>query len=138
MGATAFNSASFYKFLSEHKLMGCRNRTSGKLYVPPRSYCAVSHSDDMEWEEMSGRGKLVAFTVITVAPTHMEKEGYGTKNPYCTGIVELEEEARISGQILGVDVTHPENIKIGTPVQVTFIERGEGEAKRTYLGFKVV
>jgi len=138
MSETAFNSSSFYTFLNEHKLMGCRNRTSGKLYVPPRSYCSVSHTDDMEWEEMSGRGKLVAFTVITVAPTHMVKEGYGFKNPYCTGIVELEEEARISGQILGVDVAHPENIKIGTPVQVTFIERGEGQAKRTYLGFKVV
>ena len=138
MSETAFNSSSFYTFLNEHKLMGCRNRTSGKLYVPPRSYCSVSHTDDMEWEEMSGRGKLVAFTVITVAPTHMVKEGYGFKNPYCTGIVELEEEARISGQILGVDVAHPENIKIGTPVQVTFIERGEGQAKRTYLGFEVV
>ena len=138
MSTEAFNSTSFYKFLGEHKLMGCRNSTSGTLYVPPRSYCSKSHTDDMKWEEMSGKGKLVAYTVITVAPTHMLKAGYGFKNPYCTGIVELEEGPRISGQILGVDVAHPEKIEIGTPVQATFIDRGEGEEKRTFLGFQVV
>jgi hypothetical protein len=136
MSDLPFNSNSFYKFLDERKLMGCRNRTSGTLYVPPRSYCFVSHNDDMEWEEMSGKGKLVAYTVITVAPTHMLKAGYNFKNPYCTGIVQLEEGPKISGQILGVDIKHPESIKIGTPVQVTFIEREEGETKRTYLGFQ--
>ena len=77
-------------------------------------------------------------SVITVAPSHMIAEGYGFKNPYCTGIVQLQEGPRISGQILGVDVAHPEKIKIGTPVQATFIERGKGEAKRTFLGFQVV
>ena len=29
-----FNSASYYHWLSEHKVMGCRNRTSGKFYFP--------------------------------------------------------------------------------------------------------
>ncbi len=138
MSTAPFNSTSFYKFLGEHKLMGCRNRSSGKLYVPPRSYCSVSHNDDMQWEEMSGKGELIAYTVITVAPSHMIAEGYGFKNPYCTGIVQLQEGPRISGQILGVDVAHPEKIKIGTPVQAVFIERGKGEAKRTFLGFEAI
>ena len=133
-----FNSTSFFKFVAEHKLMGCRNRTSGKLYVPPRSFCSVSHTDDMEWEEMSGNGKLIAFTIITVAPTHMIEAGYGRKNPYCAGIVRLDEGAAISGQIYGVDVENPANIKIGTPVRAKYIERGEGDNQRTYLGFEVV
>jgi uncharacterized OB-fold protein len=133
-----FNSTSFYKFVAEHKLMGCRNRNSGKLYVPPRSFCSVSHTDNMEWEEMSGNGKLIAFTIITVAPTHMIEAGYGRKNPYCAGIVRLDEGAAISGQIYGVDVANPASIKIGTPVRAKYIERGEGDNQRTYLGFEVV
>ena len=138
MTDAAFNSAGFYKQLGEHKLMGSRNLTSGNLYVPPRSYCPTSHTDDMEWVEMSGKGKLVAYTVITVAPSHMLKAGYNFKNPYCTGIVELEEGPRISGQIFGLDIAHPEKIKIGTPLKATFIEREEGDSKKTYLGFEVV
>ncbi len=138
MADVAFNSAGFYKYIDEHKLMGSRNLTSGNLYVPPRSYCPTSYSDDMEWVEMSGKGKLVAYTVITIAPTHMLKAGYSFKNPYCTGIVELEEGPRISGQIFGLDIAHPEKIKIGTPVKATFIEREEGESKKTYLGFEAI
>jgi crotonobetainyl-CoA:carnitine CoA-transferase CaiB-like acyl-CoA transferase len=61
MSTAPFNSNSFYDYLGEHKLMGCRNRTSGELYVPPRSYCFVSHDDDMQWEQMSGKGKLAAI-----------------------------------------------------------------------------
>jgi hypothetical protein len=133
-----FNSTSFFKFVAQHKLMGCRNQTSGKLYVPPRSWCSISHRDDMAWEEMSGNGKLIAFTIITVAPTHMIEAGYGRKNPYCAGIVRLDEGAAISGQIFGVDVNRPESIKIGTPVRTKYIERGEGDAARTYLGFEVL
>jgi uncharacterized OB-fold protein len=138
MSDLPFNSTSFYKFLDEGKLMGSRNRTSGKLYVPPRTFCSTSHNDNMEWVEMSGKGELAAFTVITIAPTHMIEAGYGRKNPYCTGIVKLEEGASISGQILGVDVSKPESIKIGTPVKVKVIERGEGDKKHNCLAFEVV
>lgn len=137
MSDAEFNSASFYRFLGEHKLMGCRNRTSGVLYLPPRPMCAVSHTTDMEWEQMAGEGELIAFSIIYIAPTHMVEQGYGPKNPYCAGIVRLKEGAAISGQILGVDVTHPESIRIGTPVKATFLDRGEGEEKRTFLGFEI-
>jgi len=90
----------------------------------------------MEWVEMKGKGKLAAFTTIYVGPTFMIEEGYDRNNPYCTGVVELEEGPGISARILGVDAKKPEEIKIGTPLVVDFVERGEGEAKRTYLAFK--
>lgn len=139
MSELPFNSTSYYHYLSEHKLMGCRSKTSGKFYLPPRPICTTSYSSDMEWEQVSGKGEIIAFTVITVAPTHMIEAGYSRDNPYCAAIVRLQEGPAISAQILGVDLSMPEEaIKIGTPVQATFIERGEGPAKRTYLAFEVV
>ena len=90
----------------------------------------------MAWEEMSGKGKLIAFTTIHIAPTAMIEAGYGRDNPYCTGIVQLEEGPAISAQILGVDPMQPEQITIGTPLRVVFVQRGEGEKKRTYLAFE--
>lgn len=138
MSDVEFNSASFYRFLGDHELMGCRNRDSGKLYVPPRAMCPETFSTDMTWEQVSGKGTLIAYTVIAIAPTHMVEQGYGPKNPYCSGIVRLEEGPAISAQILGVDVSKPESIKIGTPVQATFLDTGEGDQQKTYLGFQVV
>jgi uncharacterized OB-fold protein len=90
----------------------------------------------MEWVEMSGEGELLAFTTVHIAPTAMIEAGYDRKNPYCTGIVQLAEGPAVSAQILGVDPTSPQEIEIGTPLRVAFVQRGEGERARTYLAFE--
>lgn len=137
-GASEFTAAEFYGYLNENKLMGTRCRANGNLYVPPRAMCPESYSTDMEWVQMSGKGKVRAFTIITVGPTAMVEAGYSIKNPYCAALVELEEGPTVSGQLLEVDVAHPETIKIGMPVKAAFIDRGEGDEKRTYLAFEPV
>jgi hypothetical protein len=131
-----FNGTSFYEFLGENKLMGSRCGSCGALHLPPRALCPACHGGDMAWEEMSGQGKLVAFTTVHIAPTAMIEAGYGRQNPYCAGIVELENGTRISAQITGVDPSEPEAIAIGTPLRVAFVQRGEGEQARTYLAFE--
>jgi len=131
-----FTSASYNQFLGEKKLMASKCTKCGALYLPPRPLCIKCFGSEMEWVEMKGKGKLAAFTTIYVGPTFMLEEGYDRNNPYCTGVVELEEGPGISARILGVDAKKPEEIKIGTPLAVDFVERGEGEAKRTFLAFK--
>lgn len=131
-----FTAASFCQFLSEKKLMASKCTKCGALYLPPRPMCTKCFSGEMEWAEMKGKGKLAAFTTIAVAPTLMMEEGYGRDNPYCTGVVELEEGPKISARILGVDAKKPEEIKVGTPLSIDFVEHGEGEEKRTFLAFK--
>jgi len=131
-----FTSASYNQFLGEKKLMASKCTKCGALYLPPRPLCIKCFGSEMEWVEMKGKGKLAAFTTIYVGPTFMLEEGYDRNNPYCTGVVELEEGPGISARILGVDAKKPEEIKIGTPLAVDFVERGEGEAKRTFLAFR--
>jgi uncharacterized OB-fold protein len=131
-----FTRAKFDSFLAARKLMGTRCGSCGALYLPPRPLCPACYGDDMAWTEFSGQGKLLAFTTIHIAPTAMIDAGYGRDNPYCTGVVQLEEGPAISAQILGVDATQPQQIVIGAPLQVAFVERGEGEEKRTYLAFQ--
>jgi uncharacterized OB-fold protein len=92
----------------------------------------------MTWNAMSGKGKLIAFSVVHIVPTAMQEAGYGRGNPYCVGVVELDEGPRISGQILGVDVGNPESIAVGTHVEAKFIDRGEGDDRKTFLAFEAV
>ncbi len=138
MSEMDFTPSQYYRLLGEKKLMGSRCKTDGLLHVPPRPICPSDMSQDMEWVELSGQGKLSAFTVVYVPPSAMISAGYDRKNPYCVGIVKLAEGPSISAQILGVDVQHPEAIKIGTELRATFIERGEGDAHRTLLAFEPV
>jgi uncharacterized OB-fold protein len=138
-----FTIASFNRFLSERRLMASRCSSCGALWLPPRPICLTCKDDTMEWKEVSGKGTLVAFTVIGVGPMPMIEAGYGRDKPYCVGIVQVAEGPRIGAQILGVDVAHPENIKIGTPLTVDFVERGSwhfveeiAKARKTYLAFR--
>jgi uncharacterized OB-fold protein len=131
-----FSAAAFDQYIAEHKLMAARCMKCGGVYVPPRAICPKCQSEELEWVETSGKGKLAAFTVILSGPTFMIEQGYDRKNPYISGIVELAEGTRISARITGLDPTKPTEIKIGTPLSVDFVEFGEGEAKKTYLAFK--
>ena len=137
MSDMEFTSTTYYKALSERKLVASRCKSCGKLYFPARPMCPECHGKDMEAVELSGKGKLTAYSVIYIATTAMIQAGFDRKNPYCAAIVQLEEGPSICAQVVGADVTHPETIKIGSPVTATFLDRGEGEAKKTFLGFQI-
>jgi uncharacterized OB-fold protein len=143
MNDLPFTSASFDKFCSERKVMASKCKQCGELLLPPRALCPKCHKKQMEWRELTGKGKLVSFTVIGIGPSTMTSEGYDREHPYCSGIVELEEGVRITTQILNVDVTRPENIEVGTPVAADFLERGSfsivpevAQVRKQYLVFK--
>jgi uncharacterized OB-fold protein len=133
-----FTAASFEQFLNEKKLMGSHCPKCDKSFLPPRAICSNCFSDQLEWTEFKGAGKLAAFTSIYIAPTAMIEAGYGRDKPYLAGVVELNEGVKISGQILGVDASKPEEIKTGVPLTAEFVERGEGDTRKTFLAFRVV
>lgn len=131
-----FTAASFNQFLAEEKLMASRCTECGGLYLPPRALCPQCHSEDLAWVEMGGQGKLAAFTSIYIAPTAMNALGFDRTHPYLTGIVELKEGVKISARLLDLDAQKPEEIQIGTPMQVAFLRQGEGEQQKTVLAFR--
>ena len=132
-----FTSSNHYKALGEHKLIGSYCQHCNKLYFPARPMCPECHGSEMEPAELSGEGKLSAFSIIYIAPTAMIQAGYDRKNPYCAAVVELNEGPRICTQLVGANLADPGSIEIGKPVRATFLERGEGEAKKTFLGFQI-
>ena len=131
-----FTAASFDQYLTESKLMASRCADCGTINLPPRPICPKCHSENLEWNETEGKGKLAGFTVVYIAPIFMIEQGYGRENPYVSGIVELDEGVKISARIIGVEATKPEEIKVGAPLTVDFITVGEGDATKTYLAFK--
>jgi hypothetical protein len=136
MEKRAFSDISYNQFLNEEKLMGSRCKACGAAYVPPRPICVKCYKSDMEWVEMKGKGRLAAFTCITIAPPFMMAQGYDRKHPYCSGVVALDEGGRVDARIEGVDTAHPESIKVGMPMKVRFLHREGGEVPETYLAFE--
>lgn len=138
MAENEFSSSAYNRFLSEKKLMGSKCKRCGAIHLPLRPICSKCSGNEMDLVEMKGRGKLIAYTVISVGPPMMIEEGFDREHPYCSGVVELEEGVRIPGRIVGVNVTEPDQIKIGTPVTVEYQERVRGEEKKTFLAFRAL
>ena len=138
VGQRPFTSVSFEQYLSEKKLMGSHCHTCNKDFLPPRAICPSCHNDQLTWVEFSGKGKLAAFTSIFIAPTAMIDAGYGRDKPYLAGVVELDAGVKVSAQILDLDATKPEEVKIGTSLLAEFVERGEGEKRKTFLAFRAI
>lgn len=115
---------SYRQFLDEETLMGCKCGSCGRTYASPRPICIQCHSSQMQWIRLSGNGRLAAFTCIAIGPPSMAALGYGRDNPYCSGVVELEEGGRVDARIEGVDARNPESILVGLPMKVKFLRDG--------------
>jgi uncharacterized OB-fold protein len=131
-----FTLQNYLEFIQNKKLMGSKCKDCGTMYVPVRKLCTACNSLNMEWVPMSGKGELAAFTSITVGTPYFIDLGYDRYKPYCFSVIKLEEGPMVSAQLVGVDESKPDTIKIGTPLKVKFLENElKGETKID-LGFE--
>ena len=86
----------FWNALAEGCLMTTRGKTSGRLTFPPKPFCPYSWEREIEWVELSGRGKLYSQTIIHAVPAAFVSEA-----PIRNGIVDLDEGMRVAARILG-------------------------------------
>ena len=112
MSTEPFTIEQFYKFLSQGKLMAGKCQKCGKIHLPPRPLCDNCYSQEFTWTEINGKGKLVTFTVIHIAPQQFQAMA-----PYAVGIVELENGLKIPGMI--TDATQ-EQLQIGMTLAIDF------------------
>lgn len=107
-----FTIDQFYKNLALGKLAAGKCLKCGKIHLPPRPMCSNCFSQEFEWVEVPGKGKLITYTVIHIAPPQFQ-----TMAPYPVGIVELENGLRIPGMIQGVT---QEKLQIGMELTIDF------------------
>jgi uncharacterized OB-fold protein len=131
-----FSDDAYHRFLSEERLMGSRCRGCGAAYLPPKPICTQCFGKDMEWTEMPQTGKLAAFTCITVGPPAMVREGFNRKNPYCSGVVEVDDGVRVDARIEGVDARKPESIRVGMTMRADFLHRERDGVRSTVLAYR--
>jgi uncharacterized OB-fold protein len=106
-----FTIEQFYKFLNQNKLMAGKCVKCGKIHLPPRPLCDNCYSQQFTWMQISGKGKLVTYTVINVAPQQFQALA-----PYAVGIVEFEGGLKIPGMIQATQ----DQLKIGMPLTLDF------------------
>ncbi len=105
---------------SKYRIVGSKCLTCGTIYYPPKTLCPKCRSKgELENIQLSGKGKIISYTVIRTPP-----EGFEKYSPYVVALIQLDEGPKITGQI----VDNPEKVEIGkkvTPVFRKIYEDGE-------------
>ena len=108
-GTVSFTSITktndFIDFLEGGKVMGTRCKDCGQMFFPPRVDCYKCLASNVEWFEVSGKGKLLTYSELKFAPV-----GFQDDVPYCIALLDYG-KYKIFGRI-AKDV--PENeIEVG-------------------------
>jgi acetyl-CoA acetyltransferase/uncharacterized OB-fold protein len=103
----------FWRACREGRLEIVRCRDCGWWVHPPRPVCPRCHKRDVGWEQASGRGAIVSFTV------NHQPWFPGMEVPYAIALVELAEQEglRLTTNLVGCA---PADVRIGMAVRVTF------------------
>ncbi len=107
----AFTIEQFYKYLNQGKLMAGKCQKCGKIHLPPRPLCDNCYSQEFMWVEVQGKGKLLTYTVINIAPQQFQELA-----PYAVGIVAFDGGLRIPGMIQ----VSQEQLEIGMELALDF------------------
>jgi uncharacterized OB-fold protein len=115
------STREFWEAAGRGVLVIKRCHTCSKPHFYPRPFCPFCWSQDLSWEEASGRAVLYTYSVVRqndLAP-------FADRVPYVPAMVDLEEGPRMTTELIGVPI---EDVRIGAALSVEFVERAPGIA----------
>jgi len=103
----------YWEALREHRLLiqKCMNCGSSVFY--PRMFCPKCLSNNLEWVESEGKGRLLSFTIL-YSTSYPE---FNDDLPFVLGFVELREGVNMIANIVDCK---PEELKVDMEVGVVF------------------
>ncbi|AXV37664.1 MAG: transcriptional regulator [Methanobacterium sp. BRmetb2] len=113
-----------------YNLIGSKCLQCGKVFFPKRILCPeCRRKGKLEDINLTGKGKILTYSVIET-PT----DEFKNIAPYVVAIVELDEGAKITTQIVDCDI---EKVEIGKEVEMVFRKiREAGDDGVISYGFK--
>jgi len=127
------NVARFWREIPQrYNLIGNKCDSCERIFFPPREscpYCRRKSIGKMKDLKLNGKGEVISYTIIHVAPEDFEKQV-----PYPVAVIKLDEGPKVTAQIVDCDIS---NVKIGMKVESTFRRiQEDGYIGAIYYGYK--
>lgn len=103
----------YWDAAKEGRLLIRRCNACKRAYFYPRDFCPHCWSEDVSWEEASGRATLYTWSVVR----RNDLPPWGERVPYVAAVVDLEEGPRMMTNVEGAELTE---LSIGMPLVVEF------------------
>lgn len=113
-----------------YNLIGSKCLQCGEVFFPMRVICPkCRRKGKLEDIKFSGNGKIHSYSVI-----HTPTDEFKNISPYAVAIIELEEGAKITSQIVDCNT---DDVEIGQGVELVFRKiRAEGDEGVISYGYK--
>jgi uncharacterized OB-fold protein len=122
-GTVSFTSITkvndFIDYLQQGKVMGTRCKDCGLAFFPPRADCHQCLKSNVEWFEVSGKGKLLSYSKLEYAPV-----GFGEDLPYRIAVLDYG-DYKVFGRI--ADDVPEEELKLGMEMKTMVNELPNGQ-----------
>jgi len=106
----------YWAALKQHELRMQRCQECGTLRYPVSPVCHKCLSDQVDWEQLSGKGTLGTWIVVEQATGN---PAWQEDVPYVVALVNLAEGPRLTSNVVGID---PDKLRYGMPLEVVFDE----------------
>ncbi|AWW42591.1 MULTISPECIES: Zn-ribbon domain-containing OB-fold protein [Streptomyces] len=97
------------------RLLVRRCRACGRAHHYPREFCPYCWSEDVGWEEASGRATLYTWSVVH----RNDLPPFGERTPYVAAVVDLAEGPRMMTEVVECG---PDDLRAGAELAVAFRE----------------
>ena len=114
---------TYYDNLAAGKITARKCQDCGAVEWPPLLGCNYCGSTNMEWIEISGKGKMIQMVMPSPITQRPEMEDI---RPYCLAVVEIEEGPAVNVMVRGVNRKNKNLVMEkmpGVPVHATIIPR---------------
>lgn len=105
-GTVSFTSISkvndFVGYLEDGKVMATKCKDCGQVFFPPRADCCNCLTSNMDWQTVSGKGKLISYSKLEYGPV-----GFEGDLPYTIAILDFGNYkvfGRLSNELSDKDV----------------------------------
>lgn len=103
--ATLTPAPRFMRFLGDGRILLQRSKATGRVFYYPRVAEPGTGSTDLEWVEVSGRGRVYSTTVIRRHPPEPDRN---------IALIDLDEGPRLLSRI---EDMAPDRVRIGMRVR---------------------
>ena len=116
-------SKPFWDACNERRLIVQNCTACNRLQFPPERTCAnCGSSDNLEWREVSGQGKILDYVVMHDSRLRLRQ----ADQPFNIAVIGLEEEPALH-MMSNLPGTPVDQVPVGARVQVEFEEVAPGQ-----------
>lgn len=106
-------SKYYWESANQNKFVIQKCKDCGEYNFMPRMVCPNCFSDQLEWVEAAGKGKVYSYSIVlNNAPT-----AFASDVPFVLAIIQLAEGPKMVSNIIDVDF---EKIQCDMDVEITF------------------